>query len=45
MLVAEARRGQAELEPQVGEVITAQVPKFYPLQIIPDAFVKIRSGA
>ena len=40
--MADARSGQAELEPEFGEVVAAHVPKFDPLQIIPDAFLRVQ---
>jgi len=42
ILVAETSSGQAEFEPQLGQVIAAQVPQFDPLQHIPDAFIGIQ---
>jgi hypothetical protein len=44
VLVAEASSGQAEFEPEFGEVIAAQVAEFDPLQQIPDTLIRVQLG-
>jgi hypothetical protein len=40
--MAKAGSGEAKFEPEFGEIGTAQVAEFDPLQYVPDTFLRIQ---